>query len=157
MKRSLNELLEFPIAGEAGDITANWSTLSEIPSCWFMPISRAKNPIIFLPPKFLSLTFQSHFPLSFEIKWKRFVFQNWSWQRKIFGNLQRKNNLHNIFAKFKYSYVSDEQPSIPMKCSYLVLADPSSFHKKDEKYIVCEITSELPNIMPSFSRLSAFL
>ena len=29
-------------------------------------------------PKFLSLTFQSHFPLSFEMEWKRFVFLNWS-------------------------------------------------------------------------------
>ena len=56
MKRSLNELPEFPIAEV---ITPNWSTLSEIPSCWFMPTSRAKNLIIFYP-KFLSLTFQSH-------------------------------------------------------------------------------------------------
>ena len=86
MKRSLNELPEFPIARV---ITPNWSTLSEIPSCWFMPISRAKNPIKFLPP-ILSLTFQSHFPLSFEMEWKRFVFQNWSWQQKICGNLSRK-------------------------------------------------------------------
>ena len=154
MKRSLNELLEFPIDGV---ITPNWSTISGNSFMLVYANQWSEKSDNIFTPKFLSLTFQSHFPLSFEMEWKRFVFQNWSWQRKIFGNLQRKNNLHNIFAKFKYSYLSDEQPSIPMKCSYLVLADPSSFHKKDEKYIVCEITSELPNIMPSFSRLSAFL